>query len=564
MYNVYIRITQNRQFAYVRTSWMVNDKGLSDDKKDIIDPFVIQQTSILIEKFYNMLNQVDASTWSANEVLTYVTDYGKDLSFSDYARAHIEKLIKRGQERTSRNYKWSLQHMERFAGTDNIMFSRLTSAFLNRWIESLSTTTRSKEQYPVCMREVYKAARREFNDEERGILKLKNPWSNVAIPRSDVPEKRAIPASKLRAFFNVVPDRSKFTHPLMEVGQDVALISFCMCGLNAVDIFNAKKDQYDGNIFHYERQKTRSTRSDRGYFEVRVPAFLKPTFEKYLTKDERSPWLFNFHDRLATSDSFCANVNTGIKQIWEKVEPGYRASLYAFRHSWATIAQNECGATMNDVDFGLNHSINRMAKVYVKIDFTPAWILNEKVIDFVFFTDQESKYIEKENVRKKFSVSMQHYSFAVQAFVEMVRQFGMDKYEFAVHETKTYEVIEDVKNFKSEIGILYLNNFNSKVLTKLFTEFGLEFHRLLDCGIYAYMWKGNPLASRASVTMDDLQPYPCLAFEQGNNNSFYFAEEVLSTYEYKQLIRANDRATMLNLMKGLNGYTLCSGIICEE
>ncbi len=140
----------------------------------------------------------------------------------------------------------------------------------------------------------------------------------------------------------------------------------------------------------------------------------------------------------------------------------------------------------------------------------------------------------------------------------------MDKYEFAVHETKTYEVIEDVKNFKSEIGILYLNDFNSKVLTKLFTEFGLEFHRLLDCGIYAYMCKGNPLASRASVTMDDLQPYPCLAFEQGNNNSFYFAEEVLSTYEYKQLIRANDRATMLNLMKGLNGYTLCSGIICEE
>ena len=176
----------------------------------------------------------------------------------------------------------------------------------------------------------------------------------------------------------------------------------------------------------------------------------------------------------------------------------------------------------------------------------------------------EDRFIRRTKVRKKFSVSMQHYSFAVQAFVEMVRQFGMDKYEFAVHETKTYEVIEDVKNFKSEIGILYLNDFNSKVLTKLFTEFGLEFHRLLDCGIYAYMWKGNPLASRESVTMDDLQPYPCLAFEQGNNNSFYFAEEVLSTYEYKQLIRANDRATMLNLMKGLNGYTLCSGIICEE
>ena len=183
----------------------------------------------------------------------------------------------------------------------------------------------------------------------------------------------------------------------MEVGQDVALISFCMCGLNAVDIFNAKKDQYNNGIFHYERQKTRSVRSDRGYFEVRVPPFLKPTFEKYLSKKADSPWLFNFHDRLSTSDSFCANVNIGIKQVWEKVEPGFRASLYAFRHSWATIAQNECGATMNEVDFGLNHSINRMARVYVKIDYTPVWILNEKVIDFVFFTDNESKHIEKED-----------------------------------------------------------------------------------------------------------------------------------------------------------------------
>lgn len=115
MYNVYIRFTHNRHFSYMRTTWMVNDKGLSDDKKDIIDPFVIQQTSILIEKFYAMLNQVDTSNWSANELLTYVTNYGKDISFSDYARNHIEKMKARGQERTSRNYKWALQHMERFA-----------------------------------------------------------------------------------------------------------------------------------------------------------------------------------------------------------------------------------------------------------------------------------------------------------------------------------------------------------------------------------------------------------------------------------------------------------------
>lgn len=175
----------------------------------------------------------------------------------------------------------------------------------------------------------------------------------------------------------------------------------------------------------------------------------------------------------------------------------------------------------------------------------------------------ESRYIERKNVKEKFGVSMQHYAFAVNAFVEMVKQFGMDEYEFAIRETKTYEVIEDVKNFRSEIGILYINEFNRKVLTKLFVESDLEFSPLMECEIYAYMWKGHPLAGKKEIAIEELEEYPCLAFEQGNYNSFYFAEEVLSTYEYKRLIRANDRATLLNLMKGLNGYTLCCGIICE-
>lgn len=176
----------------------------------------------------------------------------------------------------------------------------------------------------------------------------------------------------------------------------------------------------------------------------------------------------------------------------------------------------------------------------------------------------ESKYIERTETKKKFSVSMQHYTFAVNAFVEMVKRFGMDEYEFAVHETKTYEVIEDVKNFKSEIGVLYINDFNRQVLTKLFHEYHLEFHEILQCSIYVYLWKGHPLANRQEIELEELAEYPCLSFEQGTYNSFYFAEEVLSTYDYKRLIKANDRATLLNLMVGLNGYTLCSGIICEE
>lgn len=129
--------------------------------------------------------------------------------------------------------------------------------------------------------------------------------------------------------------------------------------------------------------------SDNAYFEIRVPQFILPTFEKYLSKDMDSPWLFDFQERLSTPDSFNANVNAGISQICKKVLPDFHASLYSFRHSWATIAQNGCGASLGDIDFALNHSTYKMARVYTKIDYSPAWDLNEKVIDYIFFSNED-------------------------------------------------------------------------------------------------------------------------------------------------------------------------------
>lgn len=175
----------------------------------------------------------------------------------------------------------------------------------------------------------------------------------------------------------------------------------------------------------------------------------------------------------------------------------------------------------------------------------------------------QSKYIDKK-IKEKFSVSTQHYTFAVKAFVETVKQIGMEQYEFAVHETTTISVIENVKNFKSEIGVLYENDFNEKVLNKMFKENGLEFVELFSCDTFVYLWSGHPLAKQDVITMEELDEYPCLSFDQGKNNSLYLAEEMKSTYEYRRLIKANDRATLLNLMIGLNAYTLCSGIICED
>ena len=174
------------------------------------------------------------------------------------------------------------------------------------------------------------------------------------------------------------------------------------------------------------------------------------------------------------------------------------------------------------------------------------------------------KYGKGGSLKKKFGVSTQHYSFAVKAFVDMAKEFDMSKYEFAIRETRTAEVIRDVSTMKSEIGVLYLSDFNRKSLEKLLRTAGLEFHPLAKCRAYVYLWKGHPLAGQAAISFEQLRPYPCLAFEQGDNSSFYLAEEILSTNEYPRIIRANDRATMLNLMVGLGGYTLCSGIISQE
>lgn len=176
----------------------------------------------------------------------------------------------------------------------------------------------------------------------------------------------------------------------------------------------------------------------------------------------------------------------------------------------------------------------------------------------------ENKYSGAGNVKKKFGVSTQHYSFVVKAFVETVKKFGTLSFDFAIRETRTMDVITDVGRLKSEIGILFINDMNRKIITKLIRDNDLQFVPLIKCRAYVYLWKGHPLAEEKEISIDMLEGYPCLSFEQGEEGSIYLSEEILSEKEYLRSIHACDRATMLNLMIGLNGYTLCSGIISEE
>lgn len=176
----------------------------------------------------------------------------------------------------------------------------------------------------------------------------------------------------------------------------------------------------------------------------------------------------------------------------------------------------------------------------------------------------ETKYKDEQPQNPIFSVSCQHYSFAVNAFVDVIKQFDRTSYDFTLRETQTHEIIEDVQHLRSEIGILYLSDANQKVLMKMIKNAGLKFEELFTAKPHVFISSKHPLAKKETISLNDLEEYPYLSFEQGSFNSFYYSEEILSTVDRKKRIRVRDRATLFNLLIGLNGYTVSSGILDSE
>lgn len=176
----------------------------------------------------------------------------------------------------------------------------------------------------------------------------------------------------------------------------------------------------------------------------------------------------------------------------------------------------------------------------------------------------EEKFLNVKKQSPRFSVSAQHYSFAVNAFVDVIREFGGNQYDFTLRETQTYEIIEDVNRLKSEIGILYTSSKNEEIIMKLIKQHNLEFEELFVAKPHVFISSKHPLAEKESIALEELEEYPYLSFEQGEYNSFYFSEEILSTIDRNKNIKVRDRATLFNLAVGLNGYTVSTGVISKE
>lgn len=176
----------------------------------------------------------------------------------------------------------------------------------------------------------------------------------------------------------------------------------------------------------------------------------------------------------------------------------------------------------------------------------------------------EEKFLNGREQSPRFSVSCQHYSFAVNAFVDVIREFGGDQYDFTLRETQTHEIIEDVSRLRSEIGIIYTSSKNEEVILKLVKQNGLKFQELFVAKPHVFICSSHPLADKGELTLKELEEYPYLSFEQGEYNSFYFSEEILSTLDRSRNIKVRDRATLFNLVIGLNGYTVSSGVISRK
>ncbi len=228
------------------------------------------------------------------------------------------------------------------------------------------------------------------------------------------------------------------------------------------------------------------------------------------------------------------------------------------------VAQPTMSAAMKDLESKVGRTLLlRSARgVMLTDDGTEFLGYARQVLEQVALLEQ--RYLNRPPSRRLLGVSAQHYSFAVDAFVRMVKASGAPEYEYSLRETRTWDIIEDVRTLRSELGILYRNEFNGKVIDKLLRDSGLTFHPLFIAKPHIFISRKNPLASREHVTLDDLADLPRLTFDQGANNSFYLAEEILSTLSSKQEIRVSDRATIFNLMIGLDGYTISTGIVSDD
>ena len=376
---VYIRVIQNQKPAYISTSYVVSANQVSGNK--IKDFFVITEIAPIIKKYFDRLNKHDTENWTVKEVVEFLKIESEEISFTDFFKGFTNKMINAGRENPAQNYTCAINSLIRFCGKEKLNFSEITSKLINEWIESLKDTARAKNLYPLCISTVFSAGLLEYNDYDRDNIRIKNlPFMRVKIPKNNLAEKRAVNQRTLLKLFTADVSKAKLDVKT-PLAQDVAMLIFCLAGINVADLYYMDKTCRVGNKLYYIRHKVEAKRGKSAKMEISIPKCILPLFDKYKGANK----LFSFSDQINTENNFLKAIDMGLKEVATIAKVKENITTYTFRHSWATIAQNDCGASTELVGFALNHvSAHRITDGYIKKDFTPIDKLNAKVIDYVF------------------------------------------------------------------------------------------------------------------------------------------------------------------------------------
>ncbi len=376
---VYIRVIQNQKPAYIGTSYVVSANQVSGNK--IKDFFVITEIAPIIRKYFDKLNKHDTENWTIQEIIEFLKTENEEISFTDFFKGFTNKMINAGRENPAQNYTCAINSLIRFCGKDKLNFSEITSKLINEWIESLKDTARAKNLYPLCISTVFSAGLLEYNDYDRDNIRIKNlPFMRVKIPKNNLAEKRAVNHRILLKLFTADVSKAKLDVKT-PMAQDVAMLIFCLAGINVADLYYMDKTCRVGNKLYYIRHKVKAKRGKSAKMEISIPKCILPLFDKYKGANK----LFSFSDQINTENNFLKAIDMGLKEVATIAKVKENITTYTFRHSWATIAQNDCGASTELVGFALNHvSAHRITDGYIKKDFTPIDKLNTKVIDHVF------------------------------------------------------------------------------------------------------------------------------------------------------------------------------------
>lgn len=379
-YTVYLKITNKRENGYIKTDKMSRDPDINGVFRDV---HVNKYCAMRIAEYADKLNKVDSNNWTVNEIIAYLNSADEDVCFSEYAKKFTDNMYSSGHERNAKNYYLAISNLERYVGTNRLMFSQLTKKVLEGWIESLSKTARAKEMYPVCIRQVFRKAILDLNDEDRDIVRVKsNPFLRIRIPEADLPDKKAVSIEVLREFVNSKIPPSKMKDQSEQLGKDVAMIMLFLGGISTADIFSLKEDMCDDEVIRYNRLKTKNSRRDKAYLEIPIPECVKPILEKYKAKKGNGYYL-NFFEKFANMESFNAGVNAGIYRLCEfnGIE---RLSSYTFRHSFATICRNDLGYSDGDVAFAMNHSSGHtITKGYIREDWNRTTRMCDALYEYI-------------------------------------------------------------------------------------------------------------------------------------------------------------------------------------